>query len=128
MSNNTIELGGKPINYNEESKKNPYITTLTYASLGLSGAIDVDGNGFLDANELISQGDRDVIHNKLMNPQTDEEVKIAALSLAEFLNLKTEALFNAERIKVGIGATYNPPEDFEDDLSEEDEGGATDNF
>lgn len=96
MSNNDIEIGGSVINYNEESKMNPNITSLTYAQLGLSGAVERNGIPGLQADELM-KGDLEQIHRKLMNPQTDEEVKIAAGELARFFNLQTEDLANQKR-------------------------------
>ena len=99
MSNNEIEFGGKLINYNEMSKMNPNITSLTYAQLGLSGnSIDRNNDGLLTGDEL-SQEDFNIIHNKLMNPQTDEEVRISAKELARFFNLQTEDLANQKRSK-----------------------------
>jgi len=98
MSNNEIEIGGKLINYNEESKINPNIKTLTYAQLGLSGAVDKNKDGVLTGDEL-SQKDLNIVHNKLMNPQTDEEVRIAAGELASFFNLQTRELANQKRSK-----------------------------
>ena len=96
MSNNTIDIGGKPFNYSEYSKSNPNITSLTYQKLGLSGAADINGIPGLQADELLP-GDMDIIHKKLMNPETPEEIDIAAKELARALNLETRRLFNKER-------------------------------
>jgi hypothetical protein len=101
MSNNDIEVGGKLINYNEDSKLNPNITTLTYSALGLaepglSAALDKNDDGALDVDEL-SEQDQLLIHKKLMNPQTDEEVRVAAGELARYFNLQTQDLANEKR-------------------------------
>jgi len=121
MSNNEIEFGGKLINYNEMSKMNPNITSLTYAQLGLSGnSIDRNNDGLLTGDEL-SQEDFNIVHNKLMNPQTDEEVRISAKELARFFNLQTEDLANQKRSKSFKTKTTNqaqPEKTVEDYLKE----------
>ena len=101
MSNNDIEIGGKLINYNEDSKLNPNITTLTYSALGLaepglSAALDKNNDGLLTGDEL-SEQDQLLVHKKLMNPQTDEEVRVAAGELARYFNLQTQDLANEKR-------------------------------
>jgi len=110
MSNNDIEIGGKLINYNEQSKLNPNITSLTYTQLGLSGAEDTNGIPGLQADELM-EGDIDLIHKRLMNPQTDGEVKIAAGELARFFNLQTQDLANGKRSNA-IVETSKTAEDY----------------
>jgi hypothetical protein len=97
MSNNKIDIGGVELfNYNEISQKNPSITTLTYEKLGLSGAVDTNGIPGLQPGEL-SKDDIKIIHKKLMNPETPEEVDIAARELARALDLVTREAFNTKR-------------------------------
>ena len=96
MSNNIVDIGGKPFNYNENSLKNSNITTLTYEKLGLSGAVDTNGIPGLQRGEL-EEEDIKIIHKKLMNPETPEEIDIAAKELARALNLETRRLFNEKR-------------------------------
>lgn len=96
MSNNETLVGNSKVNYGEHSKLNPSINKASYASLGLSGSVDKDGNGVLDTDELTAE-DKKIVHNRLMNPQTEEETRIAAKELAHYFNLQTEAKFNSDR-------------------------------
>ena len=98
MSNNEIKWGNTKVNYREHSKLNPNITTLTYSKLGLHGSFgagvyDLNDDGILEGDELTKK-DKDIIHKKLMNPQTQQEI---TRELARYLNLQTRSAVENKR-------------------------------
>ena len=97
LQNNPIQVGTAMLNYNEDSKSNPNINTLTYSQLGLSGkGIDKNNDGRLSGDELTEE-DRDIIHQRLMNPRTPEEIEIASRELADYFDRQTRDQFNKRR-------------------------------
>ena len=110
LQNNPIQVGTAMLNYNEDSKSNPNINTLTYSQLGLSGkGIDKNNDGRLSGDELTEE-DRDIIHQRLMNPRTPEEIEIASRELADYFDRQTRDQFNKRRgsvptMEIGGGGT-----------------------
>jgi len=96
MSNNDILLGDNKFNYGEDSLKNPAITTLSYSKLGLSGSVDENNDGTITGDEL-SDADKKIVHNRLMNPETAAEVEISARELAKYLDMQARDQFNKTR-------------------------------
>tara|TARA_R110002012_G_scaffold242630_1_gene417025 strand:+ start:18 stop:1883 length:1866 start_codon:yes stop_codon:yes gene_type:complete len=96
LSNNKWLLGNTTIDYNEHSKSNPSISALSYSDLGLSGSVDTDGNNIIDTDELTDE-DKEIVRNRLMRPQTQQETVIAARELARYCSLQTKGMFDNNR-------------------------------
>ena len=96
LSNNKWLLGNTTIDYNEHSKSNPSISALSYSDLGLSGSVDTDGNNIIDTDELTDE-DKEIVRNRLMRPQTQQETAIAAKELARYCSLQTKGMFDNNR-------------------------------